>query len=42
MQGIFFPGHFLMKLTIPAGHVVLDSFNGTNLSREELKERVQL
>src|SRR5690606_4595347 len=41
VQGISFPGHFLMKLTIPAGQVVLDPFNGTSLSREELEERVQ-
>lgn len=41
VQGISFPGHFLMKLNIPAGQVVLDPFNGTSLSREELEERVQ-
>ena len=41
VQGISFPGHFLMKLNIPAGQVVLDPFNGTSLSREDLEERVQ-
>ncbi|WP_293777183.1 SirB1 family protein [uncultured Oxalicibacterium sp.] len=41
VQGISFPGHFLMKLALPVGQVVLDPFNGTSLSREDLEERVQ-
>lgn len=38
VKGISFPGHFLMKLSLPAGDVVLDPFNGASLSREELDE----
>ena len=41
VQGISFPGHFLMKLALPVGQVVLDPFNGTSLSREDLEERIQ-
>ncbi len=41
VQGISFPGHFLMKLSVPSGQVVLDPFNGASLSREELEERVE-
>lgn len=41
VQGISFPGHFLMKLALPVGQVVLDPFNGTSLSREDLGERIQ-
>lgn len=40
MQGISFPGHFLMKLRVPAGDVVIDPFNGASLTREELEERL--
>ncbi|WP_353152948.1 SirB1 family protein [Herminiimonas fonticola] len=41
VQGISFPGHFLMKLSVQSGQVVLDPFNGSSLSREELEERVE-
>lgn len=41
VQGISFPGHFLMKLSVQSGQVVLDPFNGTSLSREELEERIE-
>lgn len=41
VQGISFPGHFLMKLAVPAGQVVLDPLNGRSLTREELDERIQ-
>ncbi|WP_076593690.1 SirB1 family protein [Herminiimonas arsenitoxidans] len=41
VQGISFPGHFLMKLSVQSGQVVLDPFNGASLSREELEERVE-
>jgi regulator of sirC expression with transglutaminase-like and TPR domain len=41
VQGISFPGHFLMKLAVQSGQVVLDPFNGASLSREELEERVE-
>ncbi len=41
--GVGFPGHFLVKLDLPApqeGHVVIDPFSGESLSREELCERL--
>jgi regulator of sirC expression with transglutaminase-like and TPR domain len=40
-QGVSFPGHFLVKLHLPLGEVVLDPFTGRSLSREELEERLQ-
>ncbi len=39
-QGIAFPGHFLVKLHLPKGEVVVDPFDGRSLSREELEERL--
>jgi regulator of sirC expression with transglutaminase-like and TPR domain len=39
--GVSFPGHFLVKLRLPRGEVILDPFNGQTLSREELEERLQ-
>lgn len=41
VKGISFPGHFLMKLSVQSGEIVLDPFNGTSLSREELEERLE-
>ncbi len=41
VQGISFPGHFLMKLSVQAGDIILDPFNGESLSREELEERLE-
>lgn len=41
VKGVSFPGHFLMKLSVQAGDIVLDPFNGTSLSREELEERLE-
>ncbi|MBL8334369.1 MAG: tetratricopeptide repeat protein [Rubrivivax sp.] len=38
--GISFPGHFLVKLHMPRGEVVIDPFDGRSLSREELDERL--
>jgi regulator of sirC expression with transglutaminase-like and TPR domain len=40
-SGISFPAHFLVKLRMPRGEVVLDPFSGQTLSREELDERLQ-
>jgi regulator of sirC expression with transglutaminase-like and TPR domain len=40
-QGVSFPGHFLVKLRLPKGEVVVDPFSGQSLSREELDERLQ-
>jgi len=39
-QGVSFPGHFLVKIAMPRGEVVLDPFTGQSLSREELDERL--
>jgi regulator of sirC expression with transglutaminase-like and TPR domain len=41
VHGISFPGHFLMKLSVQSGDIILDPFNGASLSREELEERVE-
>jgi len=41
VKGISFPGHFLMKLAVQSGEIVLDPFNGSSLSREELEERLE-
>jgi len=40
-RGIAFPGHFMMKVTLPKGQVVIDPFTGKSLSREELSERLE-
>jgi regulator of sirC expression with transglutaminase-like and TPR domain len=37
---VCFPGHFLIKLRMPQGEVVVDPFNGRSLSRDELDERL--
>jgi len=39
-RGIGFPGHFLVKVRMPRGEVVIDPFTGLSLSREELEERL--
>jgi len=39
-QGVSFPGHFLVKLRMPMGEVVIDPFSGRSLDREELEERL--
>jgi regulator of sirC expression with transglutaminase-like and TPR domain len=39
-SGVSFPGHFLVKLHMPRGEVVIDPFSGQSLSREELDERL--
>lgn len=39
-RGIGFPGHFLVKVRMPRGEVVIDPFTGMSLSREELEERL--
>lgn len=40
-RGISFPGHFMVKLRLPAGEVVIDPFSGRSLTRDELEERLQ-
>jgi regulator of sirC expression with transglutaminase-like and TPR domain len=39
-RGVSFPGHFLVKLKMPQGEVVIDPFSGVSLSREDLDERL--
>ena len=39
-RGVGFPGHFMLKVTLPKGQVVIDPFTGKSLSREELGERL--
>ncbi len=41
VKGISFPGHFLMKLSVSSGDIVLDPFNGASLSREDIEERLE-
>lgn len=41
VKGISFPGHFLMKMSVQSGDIVLDPFNGASLSREDLDERLE-
>lgn len=40
LSGVSFPGHFLMKLPLAAGAVVLDPLSGASLSQAELEERL--
>ncbi|MEO8835153.1 MAG: tetratricopeptide repeat protein [Caldimonas sp.] len=35
-SGVAFPGHFLVKLRMPQGEVVIDPFTGQSMSREAL------
>ncbi|MGY4828296.1 SirB1 family protein [Sphaerotilaceae bacterium SBD11-9] len=37
-RGVSFPGHFLVKLKLSEGEVVIDPFTGQSLSREQLDE----
>ena len=42
LVGVSFPGHFLVKLTVRAGDVVLDPFlGGQSLSPEDLEHRLE-
>ncbi len=41
VRGVSFPGHFMVKVNLPKGQVVIDPFNGHSLSREELNERLE-
>ena len=40
-RGVAFPGHFMVKVNLPKGQVVMDPFTGQSLSREELSERIE-
>ncbi len=39
-RGVSFPGHFLVKLHLPRGEVIIDPFSGRSLTREDLEERL--
>ena len=39
-KGVGFPGHFMVKVNLPNGQVVIDPFTGQSLSREDLSERL--
>lgn len=40
-KGVGFPGHFMVKVNLPNGQVVIDPFTGQSLSREDLSERLE-
>lgn len=40
-RGVCFPGHFMVKVNLPKGQVVIDPFTGQSLSREDLSERLE-
>ncbi len=39
-RGVSFPGHFLVKLKMSRGEVIIDPLNGHSLSRDDLDERL--
>ena len=39
--GVSFPGHFLCKVSLSEGQVILDPFSGETLGREAVSERLQ-
>ena len=41
VRGVAFPGHFMVKVNLPKGQVVIDPFTGQSLSRDELLERLE-
>jgi regulator of sirC expression with transglutaminase-like and TPR domain len=41
VRGVSFPGHFMVKVLLPRGQVILDPMTGHSLSREELSERLE-
>ena len=40
-RGVSFPGHFMVKVNLSEGQVVIDPLTGQSLGREELAERLQ-
>jgi regulator of sirC expression with transglutaminase-like and TPR domain len=40
-HGVSFPGHFLIKINLHEGPVVLDPFTGQSLTKEDLLERLE-
>ncbi len=42
LEGVSFPGHFLVKLAVSEGEIILDPFcKGVSLSQEELMQRLE-
>ena len=41
VRGVGFPGHFMVKVSLPMGQAVLDPTTGLSLSREQLSERLE-
>jgi regulator of sirC expression with transglutaminase-like and TPR domain len=39
-QGVSFPGHFLVKVQMPGGAVIIDPLSGLSLSRDDLEQRL--
>jgi len=40
-RGVGFPGHFMVKVNLPKGQIVIDPLDGQSLSREQLAERLE-
>ena len=40
-SGVVFPGHFMLKVSLTKGQVVMDPLTGESLSREDLSERLE-
>lgn len=40
-HGVSFPGHFMVRVTLPKGQAVIDPFTGQSMSRSELAERLE-
>ncbi len=40
-RGVGFPGHFMVKVNLPEGQVVMDPLDGQSLTREALSERLE-
>ena len=41
VRGVAFPGHFMVKVILPKGQIVIDPLTGQSLSRENLLERLE-
>jgi len=41
VRGVGFPGHFMVKVSLPMGQAVIDPLSGKSLSREDLAERLE-
>jgi regulator of sirC expression with transglutaminase-like and TPR domain len=41
VRGVGFPGHFMVKVTLPMGQAVIDPTTGKSLSREDLAELLE-